>query len=138
MGEINFDIAKDFISKAGGFSEKYPEDPMAAEFLYRSGLMAMTVAKASNDLEEVTLYSKKALIIFDDIQKIYPDFSGVKNCIINKGIIYEDILLDYDSAEFFYREFIAKYPTDTLAVNLESYLPYLGKSPEEIMSGFGK
>jgi hypothetical protein len=48
-------------------------------------------------------------------------------------MIYEDILHDYENAEIFYREFIARYPADSLAINLESYLPYLGKSPEEII-----
>ena len=138
LGEIDFDALTNFIDSAKSFSNKYPEDPMTPEFLYRSGLIAMTIAKASNNFEETKLFCKTALVIFDDIQMIYPDFNGVKNCILNKGVIYEDILHDFDNAEIFYREFIAKYPTDTLAINIESYLPYLGKSPEEIMSKTGK
>jgi hypothetical protein len=137
LGEYDPLIVKDYIAKAEEFGNNYPEDLIAPEFLYKAGLMAMTVAKASENSEETTLYSQKALILFDDIQRIYPDFNGVRNCIINKGIVYEDILHDYDNAEIFYREFIARYPTDTLAVNLESYLPFLGKSAEEIMAEFG-
>jgi hypothetical protein len=135
-GEFNPSVAKEFIIKAEEFGIEYPEDPMSIEFLYRAGLMAMTVAKASENPEETELYSQKALMIFDDIQKVYPEFNGVKNCILNKAIIFDDILHDYRNAEYYYREFIAKYPGDTLAINLESYLQYLGKTPEEIMLEF--
>ena len=138
LGEYNSVIVKDYITNAEMFCNAYPEDPLAAEFLYKAGLMAMTLAKATDSLEETELYSQKALTIFDNILMIYPDFNGVKNCILNKGVIYDDILHDYENAEIIYSEFIASYPTDTLAINLESYLKYLGKSPEEIIVMFGK
>jgi tetratricopeptide (TPR) repeat protein len=134
LGEYDPVIVKDYIAKAEEFGSNYPEDLTAAEFLYKAGLMAMTVAKASDNPAETALYSQKAILIFNDIQRIYPDFNGIRDCVINKAIIYEDILHDYKNAEIYYREFIARYPTDTLSVNLESYLPFLGKSAEEIMA----
>ncbi|MCL2246111.1 MAG: hypothetical protein FWC10_03250, partial [Lentimicrobiaceae bacterium] len=127
-----------YIAKAEEFGTHYPEEPMAPDFLYKAGLLAMTVAKTSQSSDETAVYTLKALTLFDDIQRIYPDFNGIKNCIINKGMIYDDILHDYENAEIFYREFIARYPTDTLAINIESYLPYLGKTPEEIISELGQ
>jgi len=133
VGEFNAHLAKDYIIKTEEFTEQYPEDPMSAEFLYKAGLMAMTLAKASEDSAEMMIFSEKALTIFDDIQKIYPEFGSVKNCILNKGVVYDDILHDYVNAEVYYRTFIARYPTDTLAINIESYLQYLGKSPEDIL-----
>jgi outer membrane protein assembly factor BamD (BamD/ComL family) len=134
LGEYDPVVAKDYIAKAEEFGSSYPEDPMSAEFLYKAGLMAMTVAKASDDSEETIFYGQKALFIFDGIQKIYPDFNDIRNCILYKGIVYEYILQDYENAELFYREFIARYPTDTLAINLD----LLGKSAEEIMTEAGK
>jgi tetratricopeptide (TPR) repeat protein len=133
IGEFNPEFALDYIAHAEEFVEKYPEDPMSAEFLYKAGLTAITLAKASENREETESFCQKAFAICDNIQKIYPEFSGIKNCYLYKGMIYEDILQDYENAEFFYREFIARYPTDSLAVNIEAYLPYLGKSPEEII-----
>ena len=138
LGEFDLVIAEDYIDKAEEFGHTYPEDPMSAELLYKAGLMAMTVSKASGNPEEIELYSHKALTIFDDVQKVYPDYNGVKNCILNKCIVYDDILHDYESAEICYKAFIARYPTDTLAINLELYLQFLGKSPEEIMAEFAK
>jgi hypothetical protein len=136
LGEYNVSIVKDYIAQAEEFSSAYPEDPLSAGFLYKAGLMAMTVAKVSETPEETELFCLKALSIFDDIQKVYPDFDGIKNCILNKGVVYDDILHDYQNAEIIYREFIARYPTDTLAINIESYLQYLGKTPEEILKQF--
>jgi hypothetical protein len=132
-GEFDAVATKEFIDKALEFGNTYPEDPMSAEFLYKAGLMAMTLAKTSETKENIEANCQTALSIFDDIPHIYPDFSGVKNCILNKGVVYDDILHDYQNAEIFYREFIAKYPTDSLAINIESYLQYLGKTPEEIL-----
>ena len=132
---FNIDVAKDFIDKAVEFAQTYPEDPMSVELLYKAGLTAMNVAKVIGNEEETESYSHKALTIFDDILKIYPEFSETTNCILNKGVIYDDILHDYTNAEIYYREFIAKSPSDSIAINLESYLFYLGKSPEEIMAG---
>ena len=131
----NVTIVLDFITKAEEFSDSNPEDLMSPEFLYKAALMSMTLAKLSDNKQATDLYSQKALSIFDDIERIYPDFSGIKNCMFNKGVVYDDILRDYKNAEIYYRTFMAKYPTDTLAINLEIYLQYLGKSPEEILAG---
>jgi len=138
LGEFDAIISKDYITQTEEFCEMNPEDPMAAEYLYKGGLLAMTVAKYSENSEETQLYSQKALTIFDNILKVYPDFSGVKNCFLNKGVIYDDILHDYGNAEILYREFMARYPNDTLSIRLEPYLQYLGKSPDEIITSFQK
>jgi len=133
LGEYNATVAKEYINKIEEFSNEYPEDPMTPEFLYKAGLLAMTVAKLSDNKDDAEIYCKKALHIFDDIQRVYPDYANIRNCLLNKGVIYDDILHDYENAEILYREFIVKYPTDSLAVNIESYLQYLGKTPEEIL-----
>ena len=138
LGEFDPAISKNYITKTEEFSVTNPEDPMTAEFLYKGGLLAMTVAKSSGNPEETQQYSQKALTIFNNILKIYPDFGDIGNCILNKGVVYDDILQDYDNAEIFYREFIARYPNDTLAIRLESYLQYLVKSPEEIIESSEK
>jgi len=136
LGEFDTHIAKNYIAKAEEFGGAYPEDLMSAELLYKAGLAAMTVAKTSKNQapKETDLYAQKALTIFDDIQKVYPEFSGIKDCIFYKGVVYEDILDDYENAELFYKAFIARYPSDSSAVSFE----FLGKSAEEIFAKFEK
>jgi tetratricopeptide (TPR) repeat protein len=136
MGECYTTIAKDYIVKAEDFCNTYPEDPMSADFLYKAGLIAMTIAKITENEEETEFYGQKALSIFEDIQRVYPDYANIKNCILNKGVIYDDILHDYQKAENLYKEFILRYPTDTLAINIKTYLQYIGKTPEEILAEF--
>jgi hypothetical protein len=136
LGIFDLNIAKDYIASAEQFSNEYPEDSMTPEFLYKAGLMAMTVAKSSESHEEKTLYCQNAFTIFDDIERVYPEFNGIRNCLFNRGVIFDDILHDYESAEIYYRMYIARYPTDSLSITLESYLQYLGKSPEEIIAEF--
>lgn len=137
VGDFNAQVAKKFIVKADEFSNKYPEDAMSPEFLFKAGLMAMTVAKATENIEEKTAYCQNAFTIFENIERVYPEFSGVKDCMYYKGVIFDDILRDYENAEIYYKMFITRYPTDTLAITLESYLQFLGKSPEEIIATFG-
>ena len=134
LGVYNAAIAMDYIAYAENFGSAYPEEQMAPEFLYKAGLMAMTVAKLSENKEEREFYSQKALSIFDGILKVYPDYGNIKNCMLNKGVVYDDILHDYENAEIHYKEFIARYPTDSLAINIEAYLHFLGKTPEEILA----
>jgi len=124
-GNFCNEIVNNFIEEAISFSHLYPEDIMSAELLYKAGIFSMTLAKASEIQEEKEEYCKKSFAIFDDILKVYPEFIGVKNCIFNKGVIYDDILQDYENAEIFYREFIARYPSDSLALRIESYLSYI-------------
>jgi len=123
-------VVKTYIVKSEEFGSTFPEDPMSPVFLYKAAEFAIVVAKISENQEETILFSQKAITIFDDIQKIYPDFSDIRNCILNKGIIYDDIFHDYENAEIFYREFITRFPTDTLTIGLETYLQHLGKTPE--------
>jgi hypothetical protein len=52
LGEFDTVISKDYITQSEEFSEMNPENPMAAEILYKGGLLAMTVAKYSGNPEE--------------------------------------------------------------------------------------
>ena len=72
-------------------------------------------------------------ITFIDIYEIYPEYEGVKNCIFYRGTTYDDILHDYKSAEIEFRDYIHKYPQDSVSAILKDYLVNgLGKSPDEI------
>lgn len=133
QGIINVDVMSDFVEHAEKFAEAYPEEPIAPEYLFKAGVLSMTLARASNVKEEIAQYAKKSLEIFNQIQKVYPDYEGVKNCIFYRGTTYDDILHDYKSAEIEFRDYIHKYPQDSVSQILKDYLLNgLGKSPDEI------
>ena len=140
-GVIDVNLSDSFIQQALAFYEMYPEEKMAPEMLVNAGVLSMTLAKYfkdihPDDISSKVKYAEQALSIFNIILKVYPDYEGVKNSHLNKGIIYDDILEDYASADTEYREFIHKYPHDSIAINIANYLQYLGKTPEEIMMEF--
>ena len=133
MGAINIDVMSQFVDNAEKFASTYPEESIAPEYLFKAGVLTMTLARSSDVKEEIAKYAKKSLEIFNNIQKVYPDYEGVKNCIFYRGTTYDDILHDYRSAEIEFRDYIHKYPQDSISLILKDYLVNgLGKSPDEI------
>lgn len=129
---IDTNYVNDFISKALEFSEVYPESEMAPQILDKAGYYAIVAAQELNDRKVVLRYANDGILIFNKIQKVYPDYPGVKYCYYNRGIIYDNIVGDYASAEIEFRDFIHKYPNDELTESITAYLELIGKSEEEI------
>lgn len=133
MGVINIPIMSTFVDNAQKFATAYPEEAIAPEYLFKAGVLSMTLARTAQTKEEITKYAQDALAIFNNIQKVYPEYEGVKNCIFYRGTTYDDILHDYKSAEIEFRDYIHKYPQDSVSAILKDYLVNgLGKSPDEI------
>ena len=72
------------------------------------------------------------MAIFHKFQDQYPNDEQTKYCYYQRGIVYDDILGDYRSAEDEFRDFIHLYPNDSLAPQLEQYLKIMGKTESEI------
>ena len=121
-----------FIDKAVDFATNYPKDEISPDMLYRAGIGSMIIAKAAETSAQRATYCKKAIAIFNQFQETYPKHEKYKYCYYQRGIIYDDILGDTNSAEDQYREFINRYPDDPVAQELKEYIKLLGKSDEEI------
>ncbi len=122
-----------FVEKAVEFAEAFPEEVISPELLMRAGETCIRLAEYADQKPLKIKYAKQALDIYNKVQKVYPDYPDLKMCYFNRGVVYDDILQDYESAKFEYSDFIHKYPDDSLSVQLKVYIQYLGKSPEEIM-----
>ena len=136
-GAVDIAASEDFIQQAWNFYEKYPEEKMTPEMLINSAMASMTLAKyykkmLSDDVPTKIKYAEKALLIFNTLIKVYPDYEGIKVAYLNKAFVYDDILEDYPSADLEYREFIHKYPHDSVTEGLSNYLKFLGATPDEI------
>lgn len=135
---INEELMMQFIDEAGKFAEAHPDDEMAPEMLYKSGIACMILSKKASssqipDQAKVDTLAHRGLAIFDKIQQNYPDYKEVKNCYLNRAFIYDDILHKYLDAEYEYRDYMHLYPEDTATCeNLRIYLRYIGKDDEEI------
>jgi len=133
MGVVNIPIMTTFVDNAQKFAAAYPEESIAPEYLFKAGVLSMTLARSAQNKEDIAKYAQKALDIFNSIQKVYPEYEGVRNCIFYRGTTYDDILHDYKSAEIEFRDYIHKYPQDSISSILKDYLVNgIGKSPDEI------
>lgn len=135
------DIPKmsEFVSNAKKFAITYPEDKLAPTYLFKAGVLSMEMANITEDKATITKHAQEALAIFNNIQKIYPDFENIKLCLYNRAVIFDNILHDYKSAEIEYRDFIHKYPDDANTAWLKDYVDkHLGKSPEELFQEINK
>ena len=140
---INQELFDEFITKAIKFYDSHPENEITPDMLFKAGVACMILAKneaimPDPNTEIVDNYAHKGLNIFEKIQATYPDYEGLRNCYMNRAIIYDDILHQYLSAEYEFREFLHKYPDDSACENIRAYLQVLGKSDEEIMAAIEK
>ncbi|MBP1672875.1 MAG: hypothetical protein H6Q25_690 [Bacteroidetes bacterium] len=132
IGVVDTNIFLNFVDHAKIFGLKYPEEPIVPKYLLEAGRFMKIMADIADNQENRKIYAKEAIEIFNNIQKIYPEYEGVKACIYFRGTTY-DLIQDYKSAEIEFRDYIHKYPDDTLSVSLKEYLNFgLGKSEEEI------
>lgn len=131
-GRIDTLAFQDFIGRATVYAEKHPGDSLAADMLFRAGIGSMILAKSTHNTVSRAENSKQALAIFRQFQDEFPDHEQAKLCYWQRAIVYDDILGDWRSAEIEYRDFINRYPNDSLTPIFEQYITLLGKSEAEI------
>lgn len=136
-GRIDTGAFSRFINKATLFVDAHPNDSIASIMLYRAGIGSMILAKASDGQIPTAEYCKKAIAIFNKFQKTYPDDPLSDFCFYQRGIIYDDILHDWNSAEVEYKDYINRHKEDSLAIKLSQYIQLLGKSEAEINEALG-
>ncbi|MCQ2287011.1 MAG: hypothetical protein MJZ76_09115 [Bacteroidales bacterium] len=124
------------VNEVLAFAKAHPTDEATPELLAKAGGYCMRLANATSDEAKRAKYSEQAIDIFDSIIAVYPEHPVVKYCYWWKGIIYEDILQMLSSAENEYREFLHRFPDDTLAISIRYSLEHLGdKTPEVVLEG---
>ena len=134
-GRIDTTAFGEFIDRATAFAERHPDDTLAPGMLYRAGVGSMILAKSADrkgNVEARARNAKRALAIFNQFQEQYPELDQARLCYWQRAIVYDDILGDWRSAESEYRDFINRYPNDSLTPVFQQYLSLLGKSDAEI------
>ena len=131
-GRIDTAAFGEFITRAVAFAEAHPQDTLAPDMLYRAGVGSMILAKSAHNTTSRAENSKRALAIFHQFQELFPDHPQARLCYWQRAIVYDDILGDWRSAETEYRDFINRYPNDSLTPVFQQYLTLLGKSESEI------
>lgn len=138
QGIVNEELMLQFVDEAEKYANANPDDTLAIDMLYKSGIACMIVGKQASmsqapDQAKIDTLAHRGIAIFDRIQQNYPTYKDVKNCYLNRAFIYDDILHKYLDAEYEYRDYIHLFPEDTATCeNLRIYLRYMGKDDEEI------
>jgi tetratricopeptide (TPR) repeat protein len=140
-GIIDTTAFGNFIDRATAFAEAHPGDTLAPGMLYRAGVGSMILAKSADrkgNMEARARNAKRALAIFNQFQEQYPELDQARLCYWQRAIVYDDILGDWRSAESEYRDFINRYPNDSLTPVFQQYLTLLGKTEAEIEEQLAK
>jgi len=137
-GRIDTAAFSNFITRATAFAESHPQDTLAPGMLYRAGVGSMILAKSAETDAYRATNAKRALAIFNQFQEQYPDLDQARLCYWQRAIVYDDILGDWRSAESEYRDFINRYPNDSLTPVFQQYLTLLGKSEAELSSMYNE
>jgi tetratricopeptide (TPR) repeat protein len=123
--EPNADLADEMISAYLEYAEKYPEDTVTPEYLFKASEIAMNFGRATEAIEFLTR-----------IEEDYKKYDKYPAVIFMKAFIYENNLDDINKAADYYTIFVEKYPNHKLAKDAEAALTYLGLDDEELIKLF--
>lgn len=125
VGPVDRLKAQEMMQTYENFVDTYPDDSLAAEYLYKGGELAMNLEM-----------SGRAIKTFQRILLDYPDFDKAASCIFLQAYIYENQMQQYDVAKGLYKEFVEKYPSHILAEDALVSIQNMGKSLEELIKSW--
>jgi len=125
LGPVDRQMAQEMITAYDDFTNAYPGDSLAPEYLYKSSEIAMNLEMSGRAVEG-----------FRKIMNNYPDFDKVPLCLFLQAFIYENQMQQYDEAKKLYREFLEKYPDHDLAEDALVSIQNMGKSLEELIKSW--
>ncbi|MFC2117252.1 tol-pal system YbgF family protein [Bacteroidota bacterium] len=123
--EINHKLAAEMVQAYVNFSEKFTEDSLAPEFLYKAAEISMNLNQGN-----------QAILYFETIKLKYQNFNKIPECLFLQAFIHEDQLNNQEKATELYNQFMVKYPNHDLFDDAQISVQNMGKSLEEILEGF--
>ncbi len=124
-GFVDKTKALELVDMYVGFADKYPDDSMAVEYLFKGAEFCLNLGEGERSIE-----------LYDRVIQEYPDFRKVPECLFLKAYVYENYMGDLESARAYYSEFLGKYPDNEFADDARISIQNLGKSPEELIQQF--
>ncbi|MDD3685368.1 MAG: hypothetical protein PHE56_01250 [Bacteroidales bacterium] len=123
--EPDADLADKMINAYLEYAEKFPQDTVTPEYLFKASEIAMNFGRATEAIEFLTR-----------IEKDYKKYDKYPAVIFMKAFIYENYLDDINKAADYYTIFVEKYPDHKLAQDANAALTYLGLDDEELIKLF--
>ncbi len=121
-GRINTKLAREVIIHYRYYAEKFPDDSLSVEYLFKAGDVSVGIAAYDNAFEYFKIISEK-----------YPKSNRAAYSLFLQGYISENNLEDTLNARKYYNEFLEKYPNIEMAESARFSIFNLGKSAEDVM-----
>lgn len=107
------------------YSDRFTDRQMSAEYTFRAGEIAMNL---NHTADAIKLFTK----VFED----YKDYEKRPYALFMKAFVLEEQAANYPEAQYYYKEFIKKFPDHPMAEAATYSLKNIGKSPEELIREF--
>jgi TolA-binding protein len=124
-GHINTKVARETIVLYRYYAEKFPDDTLAADYLFKAGDVSSGISAFDNALEYFQIISEK-----------YPSSGKAAYALFLQGYLNENNKNDTALSRKFYKEFLEKYPNHEMAQSARFSLQHIGKSADEIVKSF--
>jgi tetratricopeptide (TPR) repeat protein len=119
---INKAAAMKFVDASEAFALAAPNDPKAADYLYKGAEVARSMRTMP-----------KAMSIYDWILEDYPTYEKTPTVMFIKGFIMEQDFKKIEEAKALYTQFLERFPEHQMASSAKFLLDNLGKSEEDIL-----
>lgn len=123
--ELSAKHAEQLMTYCLTYAEKFPEDTISAEMLY----------KASRSARGMQQFDQ-SVAIYDKIITNYPNYSKLPECYFFKAFVFDNDIKDKPKAEVAYKEVIAKFPEHRFAADAKLLIEHLYLSDEELIKLF--
>ncbi len=109
------------------FADKYSEDSLSADYLFKAADLALGMRQATKAIESLNLLRER-----------YPDSDQGEAALFMQAFIYDTEMNDKDKAKSIYKEFMEKYPGHPLHSSAKASYEQLaaGLSDEELIRLF--
>ena len=113
---------KEIINAYQNFAQRYPEDSMAAEYLYRAAGACLNDRRL---IQSIELYSY--------VENVYPNTYRAPYSLFSRAFIFENYIKDFHQADRLYLYFIKKYPKHEMNSAAVLAREYVGRSIKEML-----
>lgn len=114
---------KEIINAYQNFAQRYPEDSMASEYLFRAAGACLNDKRLIQSLE-----------LYCFVENEYPNAYRAPFSLFSRAFIFENYIKDFNQADRLYLLFIKKYPQHEMKHDAEIAREYVGRSIREMLN----
>ncbi len=120
--EVDRDKALEMERLYISYSDKYADDTLSPEYLFRAAEIAENAGHPNNAITYLT-----------KIEDNYKEYRNYPLVIFKKAYIYENCLKNIEFARNYYQKFIDDYPNHELVETANSSMMFLGMTDEQLV-----